>query len=221
MASFGPSKQTQCGERPGGFTRLTPEVLDWVRFTSRMSCGLKSTLEMTDAMPMLNGSETKPHQFPWTVYLVLVSDNGQEHGWLKAQATCGGSLITQKHVLTSASCVQGKNIEDLFAILGAHNVTAEIEKINWVFFSNIYIYPDYVGDRKYSPDVAVLQLEDSVNFGPKIQPICLPSQLMTRNLFEEKPAILAGWNVIGPANAESHTGKFTTHATMIFCQRGV
>ena len=30
VASFGPSNQLECGFKPGGFTRLTPEVLDWV-----------------------------------------------------------------------------------------------------------------------------------------------------------------------------------------------
>ena len=31
MASFGP--KTKCGHKPGGFTRLTPKVLDWVKNT--------------------------------------------------------------------------------------------------------------------------------------------------------------------------------------------
>ena len=30
MASFGPQKNAECGQKPGGFTRLTLEVLDWV-----------------------------------------------------------------------------------------------------------------------------------------------------------------------------------------------
>ena len=30
VASFGP-KKSECGRKPGGFTRLTPEVLNWVK----------------------------------------------------------------------------------------------------------------------------------------------------------------------------------------------
>ena len=30
VASFGPNK-SECGRKPGGFTRLTPEVMDWVK----------------------------------------------------------------------------------------------------------------------------------------------------------------------------------------------
>ena len=31
VANFGPSSKTECGHKPDGFTRLTPEVLDWVK----------------------------------------------------------------------------------------------------------------------------------------------------------------------------------------------
>ena len=31
VASFGPLRQSDCGQKPGGFTRLTQEVLDWVK----------------------------------------------------------------------------------------------------------------------------------------------------------------------------------------------
>ena len=34
VASFGPRRQTDCGQKPAGFTRLTPEVLDWVKKTA-------------------------------------------------------------------------------------------------------------------------------------------------------------------------------------------
>ena len=34
VASFGPKRQKECGKMPAGFTRLTPEVLDWVQKTA-------------------------------------------------------------------------------------------------------------------------------------------------------------------------------------------
>ena len=36
MASFGPSRPSECGLKPGGFTRLTPEVMNWVRTAAEM-----------------------------------------------------------------------------------------------------------------------------------------------------------------------------------------
>ena len=35
VASFGPRRQTECGQKPGGFTRLTSEVLDWIKTVTR------------------------------------------------------------------------------------------------------------------------------------------------------------------------------------------
>ena len=153
-------------------------------------------------MSVLDGSETNPHQFPWTVFLFIMVNGG-----LEGQKFCGGSLITQKHVLTCASCAKGKTIDEIGVILGAHDYMS----FEWQFLSDIYIYPFYL-NLKSSPNIAVLQLENSVQFGPKIQPICLPSQLMTENPFEEKEAIVAGWNVIGPANSQYHDGKFTNNS---------
>ena len=31
VASFGVGGHTDCGQKPGGFTRLTPEVLNWMK----------------------------------------------------------------------------------------------------------------------------------------------------------------------------------------------
>ena len=44
VASFGPTIKSECGRRPGGFTRLTPEVLDWVKTAAGMKdhAGIKS-----------------------------------------------------------------------------------------------------------------------------------------------------------------------------------
>ena len=36
MASFGANKLSECRWKPGGFTRLTPEVLNWVRTVTGM-----------------------------------------------------------------------------------------------------------------------------------------------------------------------------------------
>ena len=42
VASFGPGEPSNCGRKPGGFTRLTPEVLNWVKkVTGMLHPGIK------------------------------------------------------------------------------------------------------------------------------------------------------------------------------------
>ena len=36
VASYGPKRHSECGQKPGGFTRLTPEVLNWVKTVTGM-----------------------------------------------------------------------------------------------------------------------------------------------------------------------------------------
>ena len=36
VASFGPRRDEECGQKPAGFTRLTPEVLNWVKTVTGM-----------------------------------------------------------------------------------------------------------------------------------------------------------------------------------------
>ena len=48
VASFGPKRHSECGQKPGGFTRLTPEVLNWVKTWTGMDyhVGLNDPGEM-------------------------------------------------------------------------------------------------------------------------------------------------------------------------------
>ena len=46
MASFGVRRQTDCGQKPGGFTRLTPEVLNWVKTVTIYHPGISDPGEM-------------------------------------------------------------------------------------------------------------------------------------------------------------------------------
>ena len=47
VASFGAAKLSECRWKPGGFTRLTPEVLDWVNnVTGLEDPGIKDPGEM-------------------------------------------------------------------------------------------------------------------------------------------------------------------------------
>ena len=48
VASFGvkPSRQSECGLVPAGFTRLTPEVMNWVKAVTMYHLGISDPGEM-------------------------------------------------------------------------------------------------------------------------------------------------------------------------------
>ncbi len=145
-------------------------------------------------------NETSPHKYPW---MVAVFKHDLKKG--KATEMCGGSLVHPKFVITAAHCVAGGHTDNIFVIAGAHKVKQAMEQRDWKVLSNIYIHPYYdtksnqIEEIKKSQDIAILELEQNVQFGPKINAICLPSEndveMMTN--FDDKEAIVAGWGTIG------------------------
>ena len=142
-------------------------------------------------------NEASPHKYPWMVAVFVYEG--------KTTEMCGGSLIHPKFVITAAHCVAGGNTDNIFVIAGAHDVTQSLKEFDWEVLSNIYFYPYYdaksnqAEELKKSPDIAVLELEQNVQFGPKINAICLPSENDVEKItkFDDKVAIIAGWGTTG------------------------
>ena len=155
-----------------------------------------------------NGTVTKPHQYPWMVFVCgyyeeeFVEDsNGVVIDVkIKCGEACGETMIAPKFILTAAHCVANATTDNTLVLLGAHSIQQSMRKLDYVFLKNIFIHSCYHCDRKEelkrSPDIAVLELVKPVDFGPKINAICLPTAEEVENQFVDESAIVAGWGVM-------------------------
>ena len=77
-------------------SRPTPATYNLIYFSeSPCQCGVTNapTKQITDRI--INGQEALPNEFPWQVALVRAGGHSP---------ICGGSVISDRHVLTAAHC---------------------------------------------------------------------------------------------------------------------
>nr|XP_036670609.1 chymotrypsin BI [Drosophila suzukii] len=134
---------------------------------------------------IFGGDVGNPHCFPYQVGMLLQRPKGLY--W------CGGSLISDKHVITAAHCVDMAKRALVF--LGANEIKNAKEKGQvrlMVPSENFQIYPTW-NPKRLKDDIALVRLPHAVSFNDRIHPIQLPKRHYEYRSFKNKLAIASGW----------------------------
>lgn len=113
---------------------------------------------------IMGGQDAVPHSYPWMVSLAKRSLNNLH--------LCGGVLLTRRHVLTAAHCMEDfKGIADMNIVAGMHYTN---DKRTIIPALSIDIHPQYDSET-FANDVAVVTLTSTLpDNDPRIGTICLP-----------------------------------------------
>ncbi|XP_055536991.1 brachyurin-like [Wyeomyia smithii] len=158
-----------------------------------------------------NGREAAPGQFPYQVALLSQ--------YAESTALCGGSILTSNYVLTAAHCVQ--DALGGTAILGAHNRMANEDSQQRIGFgmSGITLHSEY-SPTNLRNDIAVVQLNNPIEFNERVQPVILPTATDNRT-FSGMTGTVSGFGVTSDGSqTASNVVRFTanpiiTHATCL------
>ena len=101
---------------------------------------------------------------------------------------CGGSLISDRHVLTAAHCTAGGSASSIRVLLGEHDTTDSVADIRTI--SAITDHPNY-NSGTMENDYSILTLSSPVTFSRQMAPVCLPAD--TSVLYTGKMATVTGW----------------------------
>uniref|UniRef100_A0A2I9LPS1 Serine proteinase n=1 Tax=Centruroides hentzi TaxID=88313 RepID=A0A2I9LPS1_9SCOR len=155
----------------------------------QFECGKRNLREKRQISrnPYIAGGESaKPGAWPWMA-AILTRNLGQE-GFL-----CGGTIISQFYILTAAHCFGGRGGK-------VPNVVRYIIRVGSTFSFNgtaytiqeIMKHPSY-GDRKHYNDIALIKVNNEIQFNRWVQPICLPPTSLASATLMGIPVTVIGW----------------------------
>ena len=175
-------------------------------FSSDCTCGKRNRYLRSR---IVGGTQAKKHEFPWIALILKLFDESEElPPSLRGRfETCGGSLISNQHILTAAHCthdIEGGVRYDPTAIitfLGKQkNFDQNTDLKNFVKVLRVINHPNYgkklddIFDYSNNYDFAILKISP-VEFSRKISPVCLATNSFEAHVGEV--GTVAGWGKEG------------------------
>jgi secreted trypsin-like serine protease len=139
---------------------------------------------------IINGKISDRRKWPWMAALYTKSDQ---------KLFCGGTLISQRVLLTAAHCLQDKKQKiplepkGVIVYLGRWNLTDPTEASVKATPEAFFIHPDWNPfDTRWDADIAVIKLENDVKLSENIRPVCMWTAKLKKSKTNDG-GLVVGW----------------------------
>lgn len=130
---------------------------------------------------VVDGEDTSIEYAPWVVSLQYLGYH-----------FCSGTLVTRRHVLTTANCVNYIFPEYILVQVGSANRTDPTDGVLKAI-THIMIHPNASVPLPNDNDIAVLTLKYPVSLSTRVRPIAVAHP--ENNLTANQTVVLTGWQV--------------------------
>ncbi|KAG5884318.1 hypothetical protein JTB14_023740 [Gonioctena quinquepunctata] len=180
------TKKTKATKKPitttQSFIEHSTELTSVDNEDYRTECGVRPLMR---SAKIVGGKGATFGEFPWQVLV-------RESTWLGlfTKNKCGGVLISHKYVMTAAHCQPGF-LASLVAVFGEFDISGDLEKKRPISrnVKRVIVHRQYDA-QTFENDLALLELEQPVQFDTHIIPICLPRD---GEDFTGRMATVTGW----------------------------
>ncbi|XP_037794678.1 proclotting enzyme-like isoform X2 [Penaeus monodon] len=138
------------------------------------SCGLPNR-----KMRLVGGNWAEINEYPWMVALLY-----------KGHFYCGGTLISDRYVLTAAHCIEGVNVNNLRVMIGDHVRSFPIETKSRDYQAVYSVYHHEFNRSTYNHDIGLVKLGQKVEYKWYSRPACLPQP---NSDYVGELGIVTGW----------------------------
>ncbi|XP_018055406.1 PREDICTED: venom serine protease 34-like [Atta colombica] len=154
-------------------------------------CGWKKPTKI------VGGMETGVNEYPMMAGLV---DS------LQAEVFCGATIISERHVLTAAHCLENVDPSTVGVLVGDHDLTtgADTNASRLYTVSRFYVHPLYNTEAPAQNDIAVVMVNSVISFSEEVGPACLPFEHQFDS-FAGSYVDLLGWGLTEFSGMKSST----------------
>ncbi|XP_003746021.1 coagulation factor IX [Galendromus occidentalis] len=158
-------------------------------------CGL---IGHTRHKRVIGGSPADIHAYPFAVSLRKTLSNGAPYPY------CGGTILTERHIVTASHCLLNKLPGDLSVEVGRTNISGIETRADPFIRRVVRIERHAFYDQPtYNSDIAVLTLDRPLQFGTTINPACIPPY--GSDVLDGTPGQVVGWGRLAYKGKKSET----------------
>jgi secreted trypsin-like serine protease len=156
------------------------------------TCGLRPLVARTDDDKIVGGVESLRGDWPWSCSMRY---NGRH--------ICGGSLISNKWIVSAAHCVSSTLAAPYRWVCGHHQNNRNETYTREFLTSRVIRHPNY-NSRLIQNDIAVFELAATVAYTDYILPVCLPA---VGEGFAGETSIATGWGTTSSGGTVSQVQR--------------
>lgn len=119
---------------------------------------------------IVGGEEANPDDFLWMAAIIKSKPTDSE-----ARPFCGGSLITRRHILTAAHCLENLAPRDVLVRLGSYDFDdATASSLSADYAIDQFRVPAHYSKKTHVADIAIMRLKTPLSLTDNYKTVCMP-----------------------------------------------